>query len=70
MWRVEGKDGFDLDADYYPISEHNEYSDAREAARARLRELDRSQPHAGGQSGIQDRVYLVGPNGAREQVFG
>lgn len=69
-WHVEGKDGFDLDADYYLISEHESYPAAREAARRVLQELDRSQPCAGGQGGIQDRVYLVGPDGAREQVYG
>lgn len=68
-YKVEGKDGFDLEADYYPLSECADYSVAREAARARLAELNRSQPGAGGQSGIQDRVYIVHPDGRRERVF-
>jgi hypothetical protein len=69
-WKVEGKDGFDSDADYYPVSDgHVSYDAALLAARARLIELDRTQSDAGGQSGIQDRVYIVYPDGKRLRVF-
>lgn len=68
-YRVEGKDGFDPEADYYPIGEHPAYGEALEAARELLGELNRSQPGAGGQDGIQDRVYVVHPDGHRERVL-
>ncbi len=68
-WKIEGKDGFDLDADYYPLSEHASYPLALIAAHERLTELDTTQPDAGGQAGIQDRVYIVHPSGLRERIF-
>lgn len=68
-YRLEGKDGFDPEAEHCPLSEHAHYDEALEAARVRLAELNRSQPTAGGQSGIQDRVYVVHPDGRRERVF-
>jgi hypothetical protein len=69
VWKVEGKDGFDVEAGYYPLSEHADYIFAFRAARERLAELDVSQPDAGGQSGIQDRVYIVHPDGHRQRVL-
>lgn len=69
IYKVEGKDGFDPDADYYPVGEHSSYEEALEAARGSLEELSTSQPRAGGQSGIQDRVYVVHPDGRRQRVF-
>jgi hypothetical protein len=44
---------------------------ALEDARKRLAELERTQPSAssGGQSGIQDRVYIVHPDGYEERVL-
>jgi hypothetical protein len=40
-------------------------------ARKRLADLERTQPTArsGGQNGIQDRVYIVHPDGHRERVL-
>jgi hypothetical protein len=69
VWKVEGKDGFDMEADYYPVSEHANYPAALEAARGELAQLDISQPDAGGPAGIQDRVYVVHPDGRRQQVY-
>jgi hypothetical protein len=69
VWKVEGKDGFDLDAGYYPVSEHSDYEAALKAARSELAQLDISQPDAGGPAGIQDRVYIVHPDGQRKQVY-
>lgn len=69
LWRTEGKDGFDMDADYYPLGEHADLDSALAAAHERLGELDRLQPDAGGQGGIQDRVYVVHPDGHRQRVF-
>ena len=68
-YKVEGKDGFDPDADFYPIGEWPSYGEALEAARGSLEELNLSQPDAGGQAGIQDRVYVVRPDGCRQRVF-
>jgi hypothetical protein len=69
IYKVEGKDGFDPDADFYPIGEWPTYEEALEAARSSLDELNLSQPDAGGQFGIQDRVYVVHPDGRRQRVF-
>jgi hypothetical protein len=69
VWKVEGKDGFDPEADYYPLSEHPSPQQALTAALERLAELSRAQPGAGGQDGIQDRVYVVHPGGRRERIF-
>lgn len=68
-YKVEGEDGFDPDADFYPVSEHPDLEAAVKAAGERVAELDRAQPHAGGPQGIQDRVYVVYPNGYRQRIF-
>lgn len=68
-YRVEGKDGFDVDADYYSISEHEDFAEARAVALQYLAQLDKEQPNAGGQAGIQDRVYIVHPDGKRERIM-
>lgn len=68
-YKVEGKDGFGPEADYYPIGEWPSCDAALEAARDSLAELDLCQPDAGGQAGIQDRVYVVHPDGHRERVL-
>jgi len=77
-WRLEGYDTFSDEP--YPLD--GKYGDGcqpsypgRDAALAdafkRLRELERTQPSSssGGQSGIQDRVYLIHPDGHRERVY-
>lgn len=69
-WKLVGHDTFE-GADY-PLSEHDSESDALDAARARLRYLEQTQPSAssGGQGadGIQDRVFIERPDGSRYRV--
>lgn len=50
----------------YPHSRHASEAECRKAARAYLREIELKQPseQSGGQQGIQDRVFVVGPEGA------
>lgn len=70
VWRISGRDGFDLDGEIYSLPGEWETEDeAVAAAINRLIELDRLQPHAGGQSGIQDRVYVERPDGTRYRVM-
>ena len=76
-WRLEGYDTFS-DEEYplgaYGVDDYKpsygSYEDALADARRRLAELNRTQPNAGGQapSGIQDRVYIVHPDGRKERV--
>ena len=68
-WRLEGYDTFstewyDLEG-YYPTE-----GSAIEAAKARLEELETTQPSAssGGQDGIQDQVFVIRPDGTRFRV--
>lgn len=69
-WRLQGYDTFE--EEFYPIEgEHDTEEQAMAAAEARLVELEETQPseHSGGQGkfGIQDRVYVVRPDGTRYQ---
>lgn len=70
-WKLEGYDTFEGGPDaFYPLDgEFATEAEARDAARARLAELEKTQPSAtsGGQSqfGIQDQVFIVAPNGRR-----
>ena len=64
-WELRGYDAFAQE--WYPLpgcflSEE----EALRAARHWLSELERMQPsaHSGGQQGIQDRVYVVRPDGS------
>jgi hypothetical protein len=80
-WQLRGKDGFDPDAGYYDlgsIPDGRGYAlryVTRELAMIdaylRLDELEELQPSkdSGGQNGIQDRVYLVSPEGDMERVW-
>lgn len=64
-WRLEGWDTFSMES--YPLEgEYNNEEEAREAAQKYLAELQESQPTAssGGQDGIQDQVYIYGPDGS------
>ncbi|OGG44092.1 hypothetical protein A2841_01205 [Candidatus Kaiserbacteria bacterium RIFCSPHIGHO2_01_FULL_48_10] len=76
VWRLEGYDTFEGGHDaFYPIEgEYESESAAQTAARQRLKKLERSQPSSssGGQSstGIQDRVYIVRPNGEKYRFSG
>ena len=67
-WKIEGWDTFDSHS--YPLDgEFPDENEAYEAARARLMELEDSQPteSSGGQhpSGIQDHVFVVKPDGSK-----
>jgi hypothetical protein len=68
-WILEGWDTFARES--YPISgEFTSEADAVAAAHRQLEELERMQPSesSGGQAGIQDQVFVVGPAGQRYRV--
>lgn len=64
-WKLEGYDTFE--GAYYPLpgTFRTEFA-AQTAARARLTELEKTQPSAssGGACGIQDRVFIIRPDGS------
>jgi len=64
-WQLWGLDTFSNDT--YRVSCHGTEAECLAAAREYLRELEEQQPSelSGGQDGIQDRLYIVGPNGVR-----
>jgi hypothetical protein len=66
QWRLRGHDTF-AGEDYPLPGTYWTEAQAQRAARRRLAELERMQPSAssGGQrpGGIQDRVYIVRPDG-------
>lgn len=69
-WKLEGYDTFE--GSFYPLDgEYASEADARAAALDRLEELEQSQPtsSSGGPSCIQDRVFIVDPDGNRNRVF-
>jgi len=68
-WRVIGLDTFA--GEEYRIAQYTTEAEAEAKARDYLEELERTQPTAqsGGQTGIQDRVYVVGPGGSRRRVL-
>ena len=65
-WRLEGWDTFSVHS--YPLagSYRSEWM-ARIDARLKLWVLEREQPSSqwGGQDGIQDQVWIIGPDGSR-----
>jgi hypothetical protein len=67
-WEVKGYDTFEGGDAYYSIGVFNTLKKAQEAAKLYLLNLEESQPteSSGGQDeeGIQDRVYIVDPNGS------
>jgi len=68
-WKLQGYDAFA--GDYYPLDgDFNTEADAITAARSCLTEIEREQPSAssGGQDGIQDRVFVVRPDGTMVRV--
>ena len=78
-WRLEGYDTFEGGEDaFYPLAgEYESEEQAKVAARACLADLERTQPsHSsggqgfGGFGGIQDSVYIVGPDGKRQRFLG
>lgn len=66
-WRLKGYDTFSMESYALP-GEYSDESEARDAAHARLEELERTQPtsSSGGQDwhGIQDKVLVVRPDGS------
>lgn len=69
-YQVWGADGFDIEAEPYLVTAgYEDYGRACAAATALLAELDESQSNAGGQEGIQDRVYVRHPDGHMERRF-
>jgi len=71
MWKLEGYDAFS--GEDYPLEgEYATEEEAIAAAKARLVELEKEQPavSSGGQadSGIQDRVYVLSPDGKRRRI--
>lgn len=70
QWRLEGWDTFAGES--YPIpGGYATEAKAVTAAKRWLARIERAQPSAqsGGQDGIQDRVYVVGPDGQRYRVL-
>ncbi len=69
-WQLQGYDTFA--EEFYPLEgEYDTEKQTMAVAEARLEELEATQPseHSGGQGkfGIQDRVYIVRPDGTRYQ---
>lgn len=70
-WGIRGFDTFE--EEFYPLDgEFLSEERAKEAARLRLKELEKTQPTklTGGQNGIQDRVYIIRPDGSQYRFFG
>jgi hypothetical protein len=71
-WKIEGYDSFEGGDAFYPLpGEFDTEAHAVRAANTRLAELEIEQPSAssGGQSGIQDYVYIVRPDGTKYRHF-
>jgi hypothetical protein len=68
-WKLQGYDTFARE-DYPLDGEFDTEADAIAAAQSRLADLERAQPSAssGGQDGIQDRVYVIRPDGTLFRV--
>lgn len=69
-WQLLGYDTFAEEE--YPLSgEYGSESEAITEAMKRLEELEKLQPsqHSGGQDGIQDRVYVIRPDGTIFRVL-
>ncbi len=69
-WTLQGWDTFAGESYHLPGSYSTE-SRARRAAKKYLEKLERSQPTAvsGGQDGIQDQVYIHGPDGQCHRIL-
>jgi hypothetical protein len=69
-WRLEGWDTFAGHS--YPLNGHyRSRAAAIAAARLELKRIERLQPtsSSGGQDGIQDRVYIIAPDGTSERIL-
>ncbi len=72
-WKLEGYDTFE--GEPYPLpGEFDDQKSAEKAAGKRLKKLEISQPKSssGGQdsAGIQDRVYIIRPDGSKYRYTG
>lgn len=69
-WKLEGYDAFSRE-DYPLPGEYDTEDAAITAAKKRLEDLERTQPSesSGGQDGLQDRVYLIRPDGTKFRVL-
>ena len=72
-WKVYGFDAFEGGPDaWYELGSYSTYEKALDHAKKKRDELEKTQPSASsggsGFGGIQDRVYVIHPNGRREQV--
>lgn len=69
-YKLIGYDTFE--GKYYPIRTYKTEAEALRAAQDVLRRLERDQPsaHSGGQGlwGVQDRVFIQGPDGKMIKV--
>jgi hypothetical protein len=65
-WKIDGYDTFSREP-YALGGEHESQAAAESAAWKRLKELELRQPTAmsGGQSGIQDRIYIIRADGTQ-----
>ena len=72
-WRLVGHDTF-AGTDYGLDGRYSSRAEAEQAARERLAHLELIQPSAssGGQGryGIQDRVYIIAPDGSSSRFMG
>lgn len=80
VFRLEGYDTFEAgsthgDHPFYPIEgEYDTLAQVERAGRRKLAELEKDQPteSSGGQgvNGIQDRVFIVYPDGSKVRFMG
>ncbi|HSX18155.1 MAG TPA: hypothetical protein VLE51_02255 [Candidatus Saccharimonadales bacterium] len=70
-WHLEGYDTFS-DESYTLAVNVDDEATARLLARAAMRSLEETQPSvsSGGQGGIQDKVYIIHPQGRTERHHG
>lgn len=69
-WKLEGYDTFSEKS--YPLDgEFLDEEAARNAAKLRLKKLEKIQPTelTGGQVGVQDRVYIIRPDGTKHRFI-
>lgn len=68
-FRLVGMDAFS--GEYYDLGYYPSEEEAKSAAQGRLEILEKLQPSksSGGQSGIQDQVYIEKPDGTPYRVF-
>ena len=68
-WRLEGWDTF-AGHSYTIAGRYRTRASAIRGARRQLRKLERTQPSetSGGQAGIQDQVFVIGPDGENFRV--